>query len=502
MQLTPSFVALAAASAAVAANASPVSQLHKRAGAPFTFDGRTFQDKGLVGFARIPTDALDSFGETIGGVGSAIALEYFRPSATGGTFSILLQPDRGHNSGGAETSDYRARNHRYLGTLSAQNGTNENISLRYVNSQLYRAGPDYALNFTTGLDPNGTRQSNPRAPNLPIALPNNHISFDTEGLAISSNGLQLFVSDEYQPGIYIIDRTTGVLLNTIVPPPAILPYDATGKLNFTSLSNPTTGRAPNQGFEGLTLDRNTNTLWALLQSATIQDSNKGSKSTNRYTRLLGYDVSNIFNARLIKEHVVPLPQSKSGNTRASSEVHIVDDTTFLVLARDGNGFGNEDAGVSYKHADLISTKNATNIANTPFDQVNLPVSPAGRINNTIVPATYQSFIDLASSAELAKFGLNNGASGVFDRNLLSGKLESLAIASAGDEQNKDDVYLFVVSDNDFITLNGKQAAQDSTGKYVVGSYNDTYALQKGSQDTQFFIYRATIPGYSQAGSAN
>lgn len=459
--------------------------------------------QGLVGFGRIPTDALDSFGETIGGVGSAIALEYFRPSASGATFSILLQPDRGHNSGGAETSDYRARNHRYIGKLSPQNGTNENISLRYVNSQLYRAGADYAFNFTTGLDPNGTRQSTPRAPTLPTALPNNHISFDTEGLAISSNGLQLFVSDEYQPGIYILDRTSGVLLNTIVPPAAILPYDATGKLNFTSLANPSTGRAPNQGFEGLTLDRNSNTLWALLQSATIQDSNKGSKSTNRYTRLLGYDVSNIFKPKLIKEHVVPLPQSKSGNTRASSEVHIVDQTTFLVLARDGNGFGNDDAGVSYKHADLISIKGATNIANTPFDQTTSPVSPGGRLDSSIVSASYQSFIDLASNTELAKFGLNNGASGVFDRNLLASKLESLAIASAGDEENKEDVYILVVSDNDFITLNGRQAAQDpNTGRYVTQSYNDSYALQRGSQDTQFFIYRATLPGYDQGSGAN
>jgi len=33
-------------------------------------------NKGLVAFGRIPSDAVDSYGETLGGLGSSIALDY------------------------------------------------------------------------------------------------------------------------------------------------------------------------------------------------------------------------------------------------------------------------------------------------------------------------------------------------------------------------------------------------------------------------------------------
>lgn len=163
-------------------------------------------------------------------------------------------------------------------------------------------------------------------PALPIAPSDNHISIDQEGYALSADGLIAYISDEYGPYIYVTQRQTGVILATIAPPAAITPFIG-GKLNFTSATTPDTGRAGNQGLENLTLDRKTNTLWAMLQSATIQDSVKGSKTTNRYTRLLAYDVTIPLKPRLISEYVVPLPQSSSKQTRAASELHIVDATT-------------------------------------------------------------------------------------------------------------------------------------------------------------------------------
>jgi hypothetical protein len=195
---------------------------------------------------------------------------------------------------------------------------------QYGSSTLYRTG--LALNYTTGLDPTAVRPATILSPALPIAPSDNHVSFDQEGFAFSKDGTLAFLSDEYGPYIYVTERITGIVLSTIAPPAAITPFIG-GKLNFTSAVNPDTGRAPNQGFEGLTLDHNTNILWALLQSATIQDSVGGSKTTNRYSRLLGYDVSNPLKASLVSEFVVPLPQSKKAATRASSELHIVDSTT-------------------------------------------------------------------------------------------------------------------------------------------------------------------------------
>jgi len=195
---------------------------------------------------------------------------------------------------------------------------------QYQSSILYRIG--LPLNYTTGLDPTAVRPSNFLNPALPVAPSDNHVSFDPEGFAFSKDGTLAFVSDEYGPYIYATERNTGIVLSSIAPPPAILPYIG-GKLNFTSEVNPDTGRAPNQGFEGLTLDHSSNILYALLQSATIQDSNGGSKTSNRYSRMVGYDVSNPLKPKLVSEYVVPLPQSKKGNTRGCSELHVVDSTT-------------------------------------------------------------------------------------------------------------------------------------------------------------------------------
>lgn len=103
------------------------------------------------------------------------------------------------------------------------------------------------------------------------------------------------------------------------------------------------------GFEGLTLSPDGRTLYALLQSATIQDGGSD-KSTSRFTRLLAYDVSNplIIRPHLVGEWVVPLPLNKKGNTLAQSETHFISDNIFFVLARDGDGHGGDDNKSSYK----------------------------------------------------------------------------------------------------------------------------------------------------------
>jgi hypothetical protein len=39
------------------------------------FEGSTFVNQGLVGVARVPSDARDQFGDTLGGFGSAMAMD-------------------------------------------------------------------------------------------------------------------------------------------------------------------------------------------------------------------------------------------------------------------------------------------------------------------------------------------------------------------------------------------------------------------------------------------
>ena len=54
-----------------------------------------------------------------------------------------------------------------------------------------------------------------------------------------------WTSDEYGPYIYLFNEQAQ-LVKAIQPPEAILPL-VKGKLNFTSDSDPDTGRAGNQG---------------------------------------------------------------------------------------------------------------------------------------------------------------------------------------------------------------------------------------------------------------
>lgn len=178
------------------------------------------------------------------------------------------------------------------------------------------------------------------------------------------NSSRFWVSDEYGPYIYRFS-SDGKLLQTIQPPEPVLPLDAAGTLNFTADSNPATGRTSNQGelkyipssrhwltldlgFEGLTLDTTSSTLYAMLQTATIQDGGADS-TTSRFTRLFAFDVlSTTTRPSAIGEWVVPLPQSKKDKTRGCSEIIFIGPNLFLALPRDGNGRGDDELDASYK----------------------------------------------------------------------------------------------------------------------------------------------------------
>ncbi|KAI0777991.1 esterase-like activity of phytase-domain-containing protein [Irpex lacteus] len=232
---------------------------------------QTFINKGLVAFGLIPSNFRESTGQynlhdtgdTLGGIGSAIALKRgsFKAARDGSfTGTLVVQPDRGFNVD--ETINYQGRQHQidfvlkpYYGTSNLSfNDSQSTLKLNYKSTLLYKDRlPLIAL-------------ANPVEP-----IPNktfSHVSLDAEGLVLNADGT-FWVSDEYGPYIHHFDHA-GNLLQTLQPPDAILPR-INGTLNFTSVTDPDTGRVGNQGFEGLTLDESTQTLWALLQSATVQD---------------------------------------------------------------------------------------------------------------------------------------------------------------------------------------------------------------------------------------
>ncbi|GJE92346.1 phytase-like domain-containing protein [Phanerochaete sordida] len=452
-------------------------------------DGKTFVNKGLVGFGLIPSNFRESTGDTLGGIGSAIALKPGTFHANkDGSFSgtLITQPDRGFNL--VTTINYQGRQHEidfvlqpYYGTANLSfNASQASLALTYKKTLLYK---DRRGVKTSGLDSLGVRPAELGFPLLAIAdpvmpIPNvtfNHLTMDNEGLVVNDDG-SFWVSDEYGPYIYRFD-SGGNLVQTIQPPLAILPQIA-GKTNFTSVSGPDTGRVGNQGFECLTLDKSTNTLWAMLQSATVQDGGDD-KSTSRFTRLLAYDVAAPLLVRppLLHEFVVPLPLNKKGNTLASSEIHFVSEGVLLALSRDGNGHGDDNPTSQYKQIDLISLDDATDIHGTEFDSAQHPIAVNGTLDSSIKPATYTSFLNMLNTTQLARFGLHNGDP--VDQTLIDGKWESIALAPVGDPKFPHDFFVFTAADNDFITTDGFSLGIP----YNAGLDNDN----------QFMVWRVTLP---------
>ncbi|KAI0055433.1 hypothetical protein BV25DRAFT_174050 [Artomyces pyxidatus] len=454
-----------------------------------TLNGQTYINKGLVAFGLIPSNATESTGDTIGGIGSAIALKSFSQIDSESFWgTLIVQPDRGFNVDG--TINYQGRQlqldflltpYYSAANLSFADAQNT-LQLDYIETLLYTERNDTT---TTGLDALAVRAQQSEFPADPTADPAfpianktfNHLTLDLEGLVLNADGT-FWVSDEYGPYIH---RFTGdgTLIQTIQPPSAILPLDDKGNLNFTSVVDPTTGRAGNQGFEGLTVSSDRKTLYALLQSATIQDG--GNKKSNaRYTRLLAWDISDPEETRptLTGEWVVPLPLDSSGKTLGASELHFVSDGVFLVLSRDGNGHGGDTTLSAYKQADLISLASATDIHGTNFDDPSHPIAKKGVLNSGIVPAEYVGFVNFVNSTQLARFGLHNGDPA--DQTLIDAKWESLALAPCGDAAFPDDYFLFTASDNDFISTQGISLGVP----FNAGLDNDN----------QFLVFRVTLPG--------
>ena len=299
------------------------------------FEGSTFVNQGLVGVARVPSDARDQFGDTLGGFGSAMAMDLDswkqnRDGSYSGT--LFMVPDRGWNTQG--TVDYRGRVHRFDVTLrpftgastTAQNQLTMNyrgsILLHEAASLRGRGPANKDGTPTTGLDPLDVRPGFFGFPDLPVDG-DNHIALDDEGIVLVGNETA-WISDEYGPYVYHYDMS-GRLLGVISPPDAFIPMrlDANQQPveNFSAnsppigqnydLGNPISGRQNNQGFEGLAMSPDRHTLFVLLQSALIQDLDATSSATIRHTRkntrLLAYDLRGK-EPTLVGEYAVQLPQ--------------------------------------------------------------------------------------------------------------------------------------------------------------------------------------------------
>ncbi|PTR34955.1 phytase-like protein with esterase activity [Luteibacter sp. OK325] len=494
--------------------------------------GKTYVDHGLVATGSLPAGTIDFLGDTLGSF-SSLAIEPGSWKRDGDTYTGVLWtlPDRGRNDPEHNVFfDYRGRLHRFRFSMKvweparkvwepaapaipAERG-NEAASQPVIAAEAAPTSGAVSLQVDGGLELRdlggkpftGAEPGKGVRKERGIVLPSpasgigeGKVSLDAESLQFTRDG-GFYVGDEYAANVYRFDAK-GKLTGIIVPPKAVRPLDADGKPDFTSLKPPVTGRRNNQGVEGMALSPDGTRLFVVLQSALIQDAEArevpADASGRSLARVLVYDVSHGGVPKMpVGHYVVRLPVyadrgdgGAPNKTAAQSEIRVLDNHTFLMLARDGNGLGAEGGKpIVYKSVLLVDTDGASNLSGTTYETSTTSVLGGdGKLRDDIRVATWKPLVNLLDPTDLARFGLGIEG-GRKDTTQLSEKWEAMDLVPALDPTRPDDWFLLVGNDNDFIA---KHCVMDGQG---CDSAIDN--------DNRILVYRLTLPGMRSTAASN
>lgn len=430
----------------------------------------------LIALGRLPAATRDAMGDTLGSL-SAMALEPGSWRVKGHAFSgvFVTLGDRGFNvPEEGKFSDYATRVHRIAFELKGAALTLTPRATRYVRDE--KGG------LTTGLDPGAgtTKQFGALLPSPAKGTGAGRLSVDAEGLALCDDK-RFFISEEFAANIYAC-AADGRMTGVITPPDAFVP-SRKGVVSFSSReAKLDRGRGPNDGFEGLSLSPDGKTLFALLQAPLMQD-RKGKPASQRFTRLLAYDVSGRRLPRQPKGHyIVELPLFGDTEVAEVNEIVALGGGKFLLLARESFGFGakarHKARAVAFKQVMAGSLDGATNIAGMKYERKARSVLSGSALDKGLVPMRLRPFLNIADEAELNRVGLTTRARS-WRYKQLSAKWESLVLSPALDSKRPRERLLFIGNDNDFCTRKGFMP--DSA--YDGGFEHDNLVL----------VYRVTLP---------
>ena len=357
----------------------------------------------VLAAGRIPATAVDSYGETIGGIGSAIAV------VPGG---LVMLSDRGAGDG---TIDFRPRFQTFR---LARNGWALGLTLDHTTLLRDSNGKCF-----TGLLPD-------QAAAFPPQRGDGRMCLDPEGLAMIPGG-GFFISDEYQPGITQFG-TDGSFVKRFKTPRECLPKGA-GGLDFTAADEGAlvSGREPNRGFEGLTLLPGGKSVAAILQSGLRQDGGRESG----FSRIYIFDVKTgkataCYMARFEEPSVIEAnaPAGKEAKAKhlAFCSLEALDDGRFLAIERENFGADGSEKpeAARWKSVVLLDCRGATNIL--------------GKKDFAGAQPAKRSVLANLAAMDTSAAGLS--------REELPAKWEGLSISGRGDGKLR----LLLSSDNDFL----------------------------------------------------
>jgi hypothetical protein len=194
---------------------------------------------------------------------------------------------------------------------------------------------------------------------------NDRRGIDPEGLALAPDG-SFWISEEYGPYILHFD-TKGNLIEEFSPFNGVLPQ------HYAM-------RRPNRGMEGLTINADGTMLFGMMQSPLYYPS-KETKNKSQLVRIIAINLAD----KKISEYLYLLSNARN----VISEIEAIDNSTFLVLERDGDFPLN---GKGCKHIYKINLSKASNIANDnrPFETMSAEILA----KNDIRPVSKELFCDI------------------------------------------------------------------------------------------------------------
>ena len=274
------------------------------------------------------------------------------------------------------------------------------------------------------------------------------LAFDPEGIVVHPLTGNLLVSDEYGPSLLEINRA-GKVVRRYPTPAKLLPRNAsTGVVNFASYEGNTAGKRTNRGFEGLAISPDGRTVFAMLQSAMLDEGG----GSGVFNRIVAFDTRT---ARPIAQYAYRMAGSSQG--RGISALVALNDHEFLVLERNNRGVGVDGTlggGIAdwNKKVFRIDLRGATDVSDIDLDDASAVFTP---VTKSATP-----WLDLAAASTLAALSLET-LGGVSPE-----KWEGLTVGP----RLRDGSYLVLAgTDNDYsVTQNGSPVQLDVYIKPLVG----------------------------------
>src|SRR5262245_8850662 len=196
-------------------------------------------------------------------------------------------------------------------------------------------------------------------------------AFDPEGFVVHPKSGHFLVSDEYGPSLYEFNRR-GIRVRTFTTPANRIPRaTVTNTPNYASDAGNTAGKRTNRGFEGLAISPDGAYVYAMLQSAML-DEGSGDGVCNRIVK---FDTRT---GTAVAQYAYQMEGSSQG--RGVSALLAVNDHEFLVLERNNRGIGvGAEFSPPNKKVYRIDIDGAADVSDETFPAT---TCPAGKVAKT------------------------------------------------------------------------------------------------------------------------